>query len=114
MGKETRKQIVEQTRNEVAKLYKARIAEFEERLKRANECSYQFMRAYNEEKERADELQEKLSQYEDWIERLQSFMDLPSDEREKAFAEIKAKRKINEKLDGLISNYSSYMSLFGI
>lgn len=112
MAKETRKQIVEQTRNEVAKQYKAKIANLEERLKRANDCSYQFMKAYGEEQRRADELQEKVNQYEDWIRRLQEFMDMEPDAREKAFAEMKAKRELNETMNGLMGMYSKFFGAF--
>lgn len=107
MAKETRKQIVEQTRNEVARKYKQKIAALEERLKRANECSYQFMEAYGDEQRRADELQEKVNQYEDWIRRLQEFMDMEPDAREKAFTEMKVKRELNKKLNGLIGLYDT-------
>lgn len=107
MAKETRKQIIEQTRNEVARIYKQKIADLEKRLKRANECSYQFMKAYGDEQRRADELQEKVNQCEDWIRRLQEFMDMDPDAREKAFTEMKDKRELNEKLNGLIGLYDT-------
>lgn len=112
MAKETRRQIIEQTRNEVARQYKARITELEERLKRANDCSYQFMKAYGEEQRRADELQEKVNQYEDWIRRLQEFMDMEPDAREKAFTEMKINREINEKLNGFMGIYSGIFNFF--
>lgn len=112
MAKETRKQIVEQTRNEVARLYKSRITELEERLKRANDGQWQFMRAYNEEKQRADELQEKVNQYEDWIRRLQEYMDMPEDAREKALEQERAKFAVNSKLDSMLGVYSRIFNLF--
>lgn len=110
MAKETRKQIVEQTRNEVARQYKARITELEERLKRANDGQWQFMRAYNEERQRADELQEKVNQYEDWIRRLQEFMDMPEDARKKAYKEWETNAKLNEMLTGFLGTYGTFFN----
>lgn len=108
MAKETRRQIIEQTRNEVARQYNNKIADLEERLKRANECSYQFMKAYGDEQRRADELQEKVNQYEDWIRRLQEYMDMEPDARDKAFRQMEANDKLNNLLDG----FGMYLSIF--
>lgn len=112
MAKKTRKQIVEQTRNEVARAYKQKITDLEERLKRANDCSYQFMKAYGDEQRRADELQEKVNQYEDWIRRLQEFMDMQEDAREKALEQERAKFAVNSKLDSMLGVYSRIFNLF--
>lgn len=107
MARETRKQIVEQTRNEVARQYNNKITILEERLKSVYESLSQFMTAYNEEKQRADVLQEKVNQYEDWVHRLQEFMDMEPDAREKAFTEMKVSRELNEKLNGLLEKYNT-------
>lgn len=111
MAKKTRRQIVEQTRNEVAKQYKRKIVDLEERLKRANDGQWQFMRAYGEERQRADELQEKVNQYEDWIRRLQEFMDMPEDAREQAYATMQSNKKLAESMSHIMGIYER---IFGI
>lgn len=107
MAKETRKQIIEQTRNEVARQYKQKIADLEERVTRANNEMFSYMKEFGEQQIKINELQEKVNQYEDWIRRLQEFMDMEPDAREKAFTEMKVKRELNEKLNGLIGLYDT-------
>lgn len=107
MAKETRKQIVEQTRNEVAKQYKVEINSLKERLNTANEKASDYWGRYIKERNRADELQEKVNQYEDWNRRLQEYMDMEPDAKEKAFTEMKTKRELNERMNALMGLCSS-------
>lgn len=112
MAKETRKQIVEQTRQEVAKQYKAKIADLEERLRRANNGMFSYMKEFGEQQIKINELQEKVNQYEDWIRRLQEYMDMPEDAREKALEQERAKFAVNSKLDSMLGVYSRIFNLF--
>lgn len=112
MAKETRKQIVEQTRQEVVKQYKAKIDNLQERLNTANEKSSDYWKRYVTERNRADGLQEKVNQYEDWIRRLQEYMDMPEDAREKALEQERAKFVVNSKLDSMLGVYSKIFNLF--
>jgi SMC interacting uncharacterized protein involved in chromosome segregation len=61
------------------------------------------------------ELTEKVSQYEEWIERMQDFCNLPENERQKAFATyldgIKSKTEANEAISNLERMYSKFTSL---
>ena len=73
----TRKQIVEQTRNEVVKQYTAKLQILMERINK-------LTKDYDIEKQKRvecleiiDELQEKVNQYEDWIQRIQEFIGIP-------------------------------------
>lgn len=112
MAKESRKQIVEQTRNEVAKQYKAKIDNLQERLNTANEKSSDYWKRYVKERNRADELQEKVNQYEDWIRRLQEFMDMPEDARKEVLEQERAKYEVNKRLDNMIGMYSRIFNFF--
>ena len=65
----TRKQIVEQTRNEVVKEYTAKLQILMERINKLTK-DYDIERQKRIEcQERIDELQEKINQYEDWIQK---------------------------------------------
>ena len=65
----TRKQIVEQTRNEVVKEYTAKLQILMERINKLTK-DYDIERLKRIEcQERIDELQEKVNQYEDWIQK---------------------------------------------
>lgn len=114
MAKETRKQIVEQTRNEVARHYKAEVARLEERLNKYVEAYAEEARVRQRYQNKVEELQEKVNQYEDWIERLQSFMDMEPDAREKAFTEMKLEKENAEQMKHLLGFYGKYLSIFNI
>ena len=45
-------------------------------------------------KKENEELKEKIQQYEDWIERLQEFMDMPEDVRKGEIEKMRADQKI--------------------
>lgn len=99
--KETRKQIVEQTRNEVVKRYGDKMKRFQERI---NELAGDYdmeRRKRIECQEKVEELQEKVNQYEDWIRRLQEFMDIPENQREQYIVHLREKEKSEKALSGL-------------
>lgn len=99
--KETRKQIVEQTRNEVVKQYRDKMKRFQERI---NELAGDYdmeRRKRIECQEKVEELQEKVNQYEDWIRRLQEFMDIPENQREQYIVHLREKEKSEKALSGL-------------
>ena len=92
----TRKQIVEQTRNEVVKQYTANLQMLMERINKLTK-DYDIERQKRIEcQERIDELQEKVNQYEDWIQRLQEFMEMPENQREEYIVHMKAQENANK------------------
>ena len=91
-----RKQIVEQTRNEVVKQYTAKLQILMERINKLTK-DYDIERQKRIEcQERIDELQEKVNQYEDWIQRLQDFMEMPESQREEYIVHMKAQEDANK------------------
>ena len=104
MGRQSKKQIKAQLRNEIIKEYKDRIyrAEQECVVTRAKFFTEQRLRVQAEEKIAL--LQEKIEQQEDWIRRLQEFMDMDNDSRQKAIAEY----RVNEQLTG----FEQIMNIF--
>lgn len=109
--KETKKQIKAQLTNEIANRYRAEILNL-----KSDVAHYRAM--YAEEKKRTmqlqsecSELKDKVEQYEDWIRRLQEFMDMEPDTRDKAIADLKVRSEISQKMKGVMDFYSRFMFL---
>ena len=86
MGKKTRKEIEQTLRN---KLANKQNEEREYQQKRYADLWERYTKACEERnkyKQENEELTDKLREYEDWIQRLQEFVDMPEDMRK---AEIK-------------------------
>ena len=96
----TRKQIVEQTRNEVVKQYTAKLQILMERINKLTKDD-------DIEKQKRVELQEKVNQYEDWIQRLQEFIGIPESQKEEYIAHMKAQEDAN-KIITKIFNYINF------
>lgn len=106
MKMETRKQIAEQTRNEVVKQYTANLQILMERInKLAKDYDIEKQKRI-ECQERIDELQEKVNQYEDWIQRLQEFMDIPESQREEYIVHMKEQENANKIMRQIINLYN--------
>ena len=100
----TRKQIVEQTRNEVVKQYTAKLQILMERINKLTK-DYDIEKQKRIEcQERIDELQEKVKQYEDWIQRLQEFVDIPENKREEYIVNMKAQEDANKIMSNMLKN----------
>ena len=104
MGRQSKKQIKAQLINEVAKTYADKLQREQDKVER-------LVRMYHTAKTNADKLkeenlklQEKVEQQEDWIRRLQEFMDMDPDTRQKAIAEY----RVNEQITG----FSRIMNIF--
>ena len=103
----TRKQIVEQTRNEVVKQYTAKLQILMERINKLTK-DYDIEKQKRIEcQERIDELQEKVNQYEDWIQRLQEFIGIPESQKEEYIVHMKAREDAN-KIISKIFNYINF------
>ena len=102
----TRKQIVEQTRNEVVKQYTAKLQILMERINKLTK-DYDIEKQKRIEcQERIDELQEKVNQYEDWIQRLQEFMEMTENQREEYIAHMKEQENANKIMLQIINLYN--------
>lgn len=100
----TRKQIVEQTRNEVVKQYTAKLQILMERINKLTK-DYDIEKQKRIEcQERIDELQKKVNQYEDWIQRLQEFMEMPENQKEEYIVHMKAQEDANKIMSNMLKN----------
>lgn len=102
----TRKQIAEQTRNEVVKQYTANLQILMERINKLTK-DYDIEKQKRIEcQERIDELQEKVNQYEDWIQRLQEFMEMTENQREEYIMHMKEQKNANKIMPQIINLYN--------
>ena len=112
-----------QTDNESASASTSEIIEniFEEHEKNENKKSKNRQYNYNTRSRKAlveelqkenEELKEKIYQYEDWIERLQEFIDMPEDVRKGEIEKMRADQKFKTYLAD--SNFFKMLSLFSL
>jgi predicted RNase H-like nuclease (RuvC/YqgF family) len=106
--KETRKQIIARTRNEISKSYNDRIKDLENRNKNLLNDFVEMSRKNRDLREEVDKLKEKVYQYEDWINRLQEFCDLPEDARKDAIQKYKTEKKLNAQMSQLMNMFDSF------
>lgn len=109
--KETKKQIKAQLTNDISLRFKKRIDTLETELR----CVRSELRECDNQRRKAErtvlELQDKVEKYEDWIRRLQEFMDMEPDARDKAIADLKVRSEISQKMKGVMDFYSRFMFL---
>ncbi len=106
--KETKKQIKAQLINEIAAQYAKReksLKEYSIFLEKRYNCAMERMRKLENEN---IELKDKVEQYEDWIERLQEFMDMDPDSRDKAIAQFKVQAERDAKLNKVLDFYRRF------
>ena len=106
--KETKKQIKAQLTNEISLRFKKRIDALETELKyvrsELRECDNQRRKA----ERTVRELQDKVEQYEDWNRRLQEFMDMTPEEREKVIQDSKLRVSTNQRLNKIMDMFQYF------
>lgn len=115
MAKQTNAQIREQLRNKIAKAYKEK---YQQELNSLYKVK-QSLQKYNVElhkdcnnlKLQVEELEQKVRAYEDWIERLQCFCDIPDEEREKAVHEYLSKKKVSKEMQRITTMMRPYFKM---
>jgi uncharacterized coiled-coil DUF342 family protein len=107
--KETRKQIIARTRNEISKSYNDRIKDLENRNKSLLNDFVEMTRKNRDLREEVDKLNEKIFQYEDWINRLQEFCNLPEDARKDAIQKYKTEKKLNAQMNQLMNMFDRFL-----
>lgn len=109
--KESKKQIKAQLINEVSAQYRYKIARLENQIKYMENRLVQQHQETLEYRQRALKAEEELEKYQDWNRRLQEFMDMDPDARDKAIAELKVRSEISQKMKGIMDFYSRFMFL---
>ena len=122
MAKETKKQIKAQLINEVQRSYQQKMDSYELRISNLSklfqneqEYSHNLRKKCTELEESNNELKNKVAQYEEWVERMQDFCNLPENERQQAFAtyldEIRSKTEANDAISNLGRMYNVFTSI---
>lgn len=114
MKMKTRKQIVEQTKNEVVKQYTAKLQILMEKINKLTKDYDIEKQKRIEYQERIDELQEKVNQYEDWIQRLQEFMGIPENQREEYIVHMQEKENANKIMSKLYDMMLKMPEIFNL
>ena len=105
MGKESKKQIKAQLTNEINAKFSRQLAELRAKNASLIEECVRRRKEVADLKQENMALKEKVEKLEDWNRRLQEFMDMSPDEREKTFKEIQLQSERGRRLD-------SFMNLF--
>lgn len=108
MAKESRKQIKAQAINECAKQFRSRIENLEFRLKSQVEINLSCQQRCKELQAENLKLKEQLEKYEDWNRRLQEFMDMTPEEREKVIQDSKLRVATNERLNKIMDMFQYF------
>lgn len=103
MATKTTKQIKAQLINEVARSYKDKIKRLADKNTQLSKSNWELIQKNGILNEKVQELEEKVTQYEDWNRRLQEFMDMEPDEREKAIQTYKTQEVLNAKIEPIIN-----------
>ena len=111
--KQSKKSIEANLRNKLAAQYKEKSDNLQKRLD-ALDKSYREMhqRARKAEIER-DELKDKIQQYEDWIQRLQEYMDMDDNDRQTYLDTLRAQEDLKRAIEGT-RMYGYLNHLFGL
>lgn len=103
MATKTTKQIKAQLINEVARSYKNRVARLFDDNIQLSKLNQELVNKNLVLNEKVQELEEKVTQYEDWNRRLHEIMEMEPDEREKAIQAYKTQETLNAKIGPMIN-----------
>lgn len=105
------KAIAEKTRQECAKKYSDRINWLTEELRKERELKVRALNRNYELARENEELKEKVRAHEEWIERLQDFVNMGDEERGKAIKEYKENEELKRLMhvleNSMFGNYFS-------
>lgn len=96
MAKKTRREIEETLRNKLANKHNEYIERQQKKYSELWDRYCEANRERNMYKQENEELKEKVQQYEDWINRLQEFMDMPEDMRKNEIKKMHDEQKFKE------------------
>ena len=77
------------------------------------ETAQKLEKERDEFRKRALAAEDKLAQYEDWIERLQDFCNLSDEDREKAISKMKADNEMESKYKVCLEHFDVWNKFLG-
>ena len=105
MATKTTKQIKAQLINEVARSYKDKIKRLTEKNTQLSKSNWELINKNSVLNKKVQELEEKVTLYEDWNRRLHEFMDMEPDEREKAIQAYKTQEVLNAHMINFMTKF---------
>ena len=112
MAKKTRKEIEETIRNKMANKHNEYVSAQQKKYAELWGIYQEACRECGKYQKENEELKEKIHQYEDWIERLQEFMDMPEDVRKGEIEKMRADQKFKTYLAD--SDFFKMLGLFSL
>lgn len=113
--KQTLKEIRGQLTNEISKQYKERYENEVNAYKTINQKlvvqNEKLCKECTERKYKIEELEDKVRGYEEWIERLQFFCNIPDEKREDAVKEYLTLKKMNEEMEDITRMMRPYFNM---
>lgn len=99
--KQSKKQIEANLRNKMATQYKTKTENLQKRIEALEKTNHDLMvRAHKAEQEKM-EMKDRLQELEDWNTRLQEFMDMGEEDRQKYIENLRAQTELNDTLNSL-------------
>ena len=111
----TRKEIEITLRQKMAQEFNKKQAKWIKVNNELHQSLCEEVRKRQELEEKVSELEEKVQQYEDWNNRLMSFMDMPEDQRATAVQDFINNQRANQKFNTFIAdnNFFKILNLWG-
>lgn len=113
--KQTVKSIKVQIRQEIAKEYKKvyeeKVNNLIERIKTLSELNNKLINDNSLLRERNEELEVKNNEFEDWIHRLQEYVNMPEEERFLTIENFRKKQHLEKSLNEHLSLFEPYFKL---
>ena len=111
-------QIREAERNRIAKQYAQKITLLEKSIEEHSKLRVEALNKVQKTiednqklREENDGLKEKIRVYEEWLDRMQDFCNLPENERMNAVRQYKSEIKTNEVLEEITKEFSNYFDI---
>lgn len=112
MAKKTRREIEETLRNKLSNKHNDYVERTQKKYSDLWDKYIAACRERNQYLQENEELKEKVQQYEDWIRRLQEFMDMPEDMRRCEIEKMRAEQKFKTYLAD--SSFFKLLGLYGL
>lgn len=111
-------QIREAERNRIAKQYAQKITLLEKSIEEHSKLRVEALNKVQKTiednqklREENDGLKEKIRVYEEWLDRMQDFCNLPENKRMNAVRQYQSKIKTNEVLEEITKEFSNYFDI---
>lgn len=111
MAKQTKRQIVENTRNKVAKQYKREVRLLKEENAVLRRYVHNVEKEHNATNIMCKQLSEQVESQHDWIERLLEYMDMSPRERDVHIALARVDKEHKERMNDMMDCYTHLFHL---